>query len=213
MMVRALLVSLALAAIAACSNGVAGDPAAAVGSDEASARHTEVAIFGGGCFWCMEPPFDKLEGVHSTTSGYIGGHVLNPTYDQVSAGHSGHVEVVAVRFDPTLVDYAQLLEVFWRNIDPVAVNRQFCDAGPQYRSAIFVVDGEQRRLAETSLRELAESGRFDRPIATEILDATTFYEAEEYHQDYYLKNPVRYRYYRSGCGRDKRLKELWGDLR
>lgn len=169
-----------------------------------------VAIFGGGCFWCMEPPFDKLDGVIATTSGYIGGHVPNPSYEQVSRGDSGHVEVVAVRFDPGVVSYAALLDVFWRNVDPVAVNRQFCDAGPQYRSAIFVLDDEQRRLAEESRQALASSWRFNRPIATEILEATTFYAAEDYHQDYYIKNPIRYRYYRSGCGRDRRLKEIWG---
>jgi peptide-methionine (S)-S-oxide reductase len=203
---RSLLAALLLAALTGCSSGVAGDA-----PEVASARVTAEAIFGGGCFWCMEPPFDKLDGVISTTSGYIGGHLANPTYEQVSRGDSGHVEVVKVRYDPAQVSYQRLLQVFWRNIDPVAVNRQFCDAGPQYRSAIFVGDAEQRRLAEASLRELADSGRFDRPIATEILDATTFYEAEAYHQDYYLKNPVRYRYYRTSCGRDRRLNALWGD--
>ncbi len=169
-----------------------------------------VAIFAGGCFWCMEPPYDKLDGVLSTTSGYIGGEVENPTYQQVSSGRSGHIEAVEIRYDPSRVSYAKLLEVFWRNIDPLAVNRQFCDSGPQYRSAIFPVDAGQRAQAEASLKALAESGRFDAPIATEILDATRFYPAEDYHQDYYLKNPVRYRYYRYGCGRDARLEALWG---
>jgi len=170
-----------------------------------------IAIFAGGCFWCMEPPYDKLDGVLSTTSGYIGGSEQNPTYQQVAGGKTGHIEAIEVRFDPKRIDYATLLDVFWRNIDPVAVNRQFCDSGPQYRSAIFPRDAAQRELAEASLRRLAESGRFDRPIATEILPATTFWPAEEYHQDYYLKNPIRYRYYRSSCGRDRRLKELWGE--
>ena len=169
-----------------------------------------IAVFAGGCFWCMEPPFDKLDGVLSTTSGYTGGSLQNPTYEQVSGGRSGHIEAIEVRYDPARVDYATLLRVFWKNIDPVAVNRQFCDAGPQYRSAIFPRDAEQRRLAEQSLSELQASGRFDRPIATEILPAGTFWPAEDYHQDYYQKNPVRYRYYRWGCGRDQRLQELWG---
>lgn len=169
-----------------------------------------VAIFAGGCFWCMEPPYDKLDGVLATTSGYIGGPTANPTYEQVSSGRSGHIEAIEVRYDPTKVDYAKLLEVFWRNIDPVAVNRQFCDSGPQYRSAIFPRTTEQQRLAEASLKALSDSVRFDRPIATEIIPATTFYPAEDYHQDYYQKNPIRYRYYRSSCGRDRRLQELWG---
>jgi peptide-methionine (S)-S-oxide reductase len=170
-----------------------------------------IAIFAGGCFWCMEPPYDKLDGVLSTTSGYIGGQIANPTYEQVSSGRSGHIEAIEIRYDPKKVDYAKLLDVFWRNIDPVAVNRQFCDAGAQYRSAIFPRNAEQRRLAEASLKALSDSGRFDRPIATEILPAATFYAAEDYHQDYYQKNPIRYRYYRSSCGRDRRLSELWGD--
>lgn len=173
-------------------------------------RPEAVAIFAGGCFWCMEPPYDKLDGVLSTTSGYIGGHIDNPTYEQVSSGRSGHIEAVEIRYDPTRISYAKLLEVFWRNIDPLAVNRQFCDSGPQYRSAIFPIDAAQRAEAEASLKALADSGRFDQPIATEILPATRFYPAEDYHQDYYLKNPVRYRYYRYSCGRDARLEALWG---
>lgn len=188
-------------------------PRSAASSDataSGNASGAAVAIFAGGCFWCMEPPYDKLDGVLSTTSGYIGGHIENPTYQQVSSGRSGHIEAVEIRYDPSRVSYATLLEVFWRNIDPLAVNRQFCDSGPQYRSAIFPLDAEQRAAAEASLKALAESGRFDAPIATEILDATRFYPAEDYHQDYYQKNPVRYRYYRYGCGRDARLEELWG---
>ncbi|CAN5719644.1 peptide-methionine (S)-S-oxide reductase MsrA [soil metagenome] len=167
-----------------------------------------VAIFAGGCFWCMEPPYDKLPGVISTTSGYIGGHTANPTYEQVSAGIGVHTEAVQVRYDPTQVDYQILLDVFWRNIDPLAVNRQFCDAGSQYRSGIFPVDAAQRQLAEASKRTVA--ARFSQPIATEITDATTFHPAEDYHQDYYRKNPTRYKFYRFNCGRDARLQELWG---
>jgi peptide-methionine (S)-S-oxide reductase len=203
--------ALALVACAMCLANGAAAASDAEKADEQAARRTAVAIFGGGCFWCMEPPYDKLDGVLSTTSGYTGGHVPDPTYKQVSAGQTGHVEVIEVRYDPDVVSYETLLDVYWRNVDPVAVNRQFCDVGPQYRSVIFVVDDEQRRLAEASRRMLVDSGRFDRPIATEILDAATFYPAEEYHQDYYIKNPVRYRFYRSNCGRDRRLKELWGD--
>jgi len=169
-----------------------------------------VAIFAGGCFWCMEPPFDALPGVVSTTAGYIGGHVRNPTYAQVSAGTTGHAEAVAVRYDPTQVSYAELLDVFWRNIDPLAVDRQFCDTGTQYRGAIFYLDAEQKRMADASLSALRDSARFDAPIATRIEAAETFYPAEDYHQDYYVKNPIRYKYYRFNCGRDRRLEMLWG---
>jgi len=169
-----------------------------------------VAIFAGGCFWCMEPPFDALPGVVSTTSGYVGGHTRNPSYQEVSAGGTGHAEAVAVRYDPARVSYAQLLEVFWHNVDPLAVDRQFCDVGSQYRSAIFYLDEDQRREAEASLQALVDSHRFDAPIATRIEAAGDFYPAEDYHQDYYKKNPIRYRYYRYHCGRDRRLESLWG---
>jgi len=169
-----------------------------------------VAIFAGGCFWCMEPPFDALPGVVSTTSGYVGGHTRNPSYQEVSAGGTGHAEAVAVRYDPARVSYAQLLEVFWHNVDPLAVDRQFCDVGSQYRSAIFYLDEDQRREAEASLKALVDSHRFDAPIATRIEAAGDFYPAEDYHQDYYKKNPIRYRYYRYHCGRDRRLESLWG---
>jgi len=196
---------LMLATLTACAQGDRSAAAQTPGDDK-----TAVAIFAGGCFWCMEPPYDKLPGVISTTSGYIGGHVANPTYEQVSAGRTGHTEAVQVRYDPTRVTYAKLLEVFWRNIDPVAVDRQFCDVGSQYRSEIFYTDAEQRRLAEASKRALEQSGRFKQPIATRITAASTFYPAEGYHQDYYEKNPVRYRFYRWNCGRDQRLQELWG---
>jgi len=171
----------------------------------------EVAIFAGGCFWCMEPPYDETVGVISTTSGFIGGHVDNPSYREVVSGGTGHTEAVKVVYDPGRVSYEELLHIFWRNIDPVAVDRQFCDVGPMYRSGIFYLDDEQRRLARESRDELADSGRFDQPIATEITEAGTFWEAEEYHQGYYQKNPVRYRYYRWRCGRDQRLEAIWGD--
>lgn len=176
---------------------------------QAPAR-TEVAIFAGGCFWCMEPPFDRLPGVKSTTSGYIGGRTPRPTYEQVSAGRTGHAEAVLVRYDPARVSYQKLLDVFWRNIDPLAVDRQFCDIGDQYRSAIFTTGAEQRRLAEASKRKLEASGRFRQPIATQIVPASKFYPAEDYHQDYYRRNPVRYKFYRYNCGRDQRLEQLWG---
>ena len=169
-----------------------------------------VAVFAGGCFWCTEADFDKLPGVLATTSGYIGGAIENPTYEEVSSGRSGHIEAVQVRFDPRQTSYAKLLEAFWPTIDPVNGNGQFCDNGPQYRSAIFYLDAEQQRLAEASKTALAASGRLQQPIATVIQAATTFYAAEDYHQDYHTKNPLRYSYYRHGCGRDQRLQELWG---
>ena len=169
------------------------------------------ATFAGGCFWCMEAPFDAVRGVVSTTSGYTGGRVRNPTYEMVSAGVTGHAEAVQVLYDPGKVSYAQLLEVFWHNIDPLAKNAQFCDHGTQYRSAIFFHDEEQQRLAEQSKKALEESKRFPKPIVTEIVAASEFYAAEEYHQDFYKKSAFRYNSYRMGCGRDRRLKELWGD--
>jgi len=158
----------------------------------------------------MEPPFDKLKGVLSTTSGYTGGTVKNPTYEQVSDGGTRHVEVVQVVFDPARVSYAKLLEVYWRNIDPITPNRQFCDAGDQYRSAIFYHGEAQGDAARASKAALESSKRFTKPIVTEVLAAAPFYPADGYHQDYYMKNPVRYKYYRGRCGRDERLKELWG---
>lgn len=169
-----------------------------------------MATFAGGCFWCMEPPFDELDGVVATISGYTGGTVPDPGYEQVSAGGTGHAEAVRVLYDPARVSYDRLLEVFWRNIDPVTANRQFCDAGEQYRSAIFVHDDAQARAAEASRDALAKSGRVAGPIVTEIVQAAAFYPAEDYHQDYYRKNPVRYKFYRFNCGRDERLRELWG---
>ncbi|MCF7980535.1 MAG: peptide-methionine (S)-S-oxide reductase MsrA [Pseudomonadales bacterium] len=168
------------------------------------------ATFAGGCFWCMEPPFDKLKGVISTTSGYIGGHQKNPSYQQVSAGRSGHAEAVQVLYDPNQITYQTLLNTFWRNIDPTTRNRQFCDTGSQYRTGIFYYDETQKKLAEQSKQTLAANKPFSGDIVTEITAAGVFYPAEEYHQDYYIKNPIRYKYYRYGCGRDKRLQELWG---
>ncbi len=170
-----------------------------------------IAVFAGGCFWCMQPPFDKLSGVISTEAGYAGGKQQDPTYEQVSAGGTGHAEAVQVTYDPNKVTYQTLLNVFWHNIDPVAVNRQFCDSGNQYRSAIFPIGDEQRREAEASKRAIEADPRFKQPIATRIEPTATFYPAEDYHQEYYKKNPVRYKYYRYGCGRDQRLNEIWGN--
>ena len=170
-----------------------------------------LAIFAGGCFWCMEPPFDKLDGVVSTTSGYIGGHKNNPTYQQVSAGDTGHAEAVQVVYDPAKVSYEELLEVFWRNIDPTTPDRQFCDRGSQYRAGIFYHGEEQRALAQASKRALEQDKPFGAPIVTKLVPAGRFYPAEDHHQDYYEKNPLRYKFYRFNCGRDQRLDELWGD--
>jgi peptide-methionine (S)-S-oxide reductase len=169
-----------------------------------------VATFAGGCFWCVEADFDKVKGVISTTSGYTGGTAANPTYRQVSGGSTGHAEAVKIVYDPSQVSYEKLLQVFWHNIDPLAKDRQFCDSGSEYRSAIFVHDAEQRRAAEASKKALETSGRFKQPIQTQIVEAGAFYDAEDYHQDYYLKNATKYKFYRWNCGRDQRLQELWG---
>ncbi len=177
----------------------------------AFAANIEKATFAGGCFWCMEHPFDQIPGVVSVTSGYTGGQKKNPTYKEVSAGGTGHAESVQIVYDPAKVSYEKLLEVFWHNIDPTTKDRQFCDSGHQYRSAIFYHNEEQRRLALQSKEELEKSKRFKGPIVTEIVPATEFYPAEDYHQHYYKKNPIRYKFYRTTCGRDSRLKELWGD--
>jgi peptide-methionine (S)-S-oxide reductase len=176
----------------------------------ASPPGSRVATFAGGCFWCMEPPFDKLDGVLATTSGYIGGTKTNPTYQEVSSGGTGHTEAVQVLFDPKKISYEKLLEVFWRNVDPTVKDRQFCDVGTQYRTGIFVHNDEQRRVADASKAAIEKSKPFKDAIVTPIVVATEFWPAEEYHQDYYLKNPVRYGYYRTGCGRDAKLKQLWG---
>ncbi len=168
------------------------------------------ATFAGGCFWCVEADFDKLPGVLATTSGYIGGSVANPTYQQVSAHTTGHAEAVEIVYDPAKVSYEQLLAHYWRNIDPTTQDRQFCDAGSAYRPAIFTHGEQQLAAARASLAALEKSKPFKEPIVTQIVAASAFYPAEAYHQDYYKKNPVRYKYYRSGCGRDARLAQLWG---
>ena len=176
----------------------------------AEAQTRAVAVFAGGCFWCMEPPFDKLDGVLATTSGYTDGAKTDPTYEQVSSGRTGHYEALQVEYDPARVSYEKLLEVFWRNIDPLDGGGQFCDRGPQYRSAIFVADDGQRALAQASKAALDQSGKLPGRVVTEVLPAGKFYPAEAYHQDYYRKNPTAYAYYRWTCGRDRRLERLWG---
>ena len=203
---------IALAACAPSGAGATSPPSrtADAPSPARTAGGTAVAVFAGGCFWCMQPPYDKLPGVISTEAGYTGGHTSQPTYRQVSAGGTGHAEAVRITYDPRKVSYPKLLDVFWHNIDPVAVNRQFCDVGDQYRSAIFPIGPQQQSEAEASLRAIQADPRFKRPIATRIEPAATFYPAEEYHQAYYRKNPLRYKYYRYGCGRDQRLQQIWG---
>ncbi|MCP9455266.1 MAG: peptide-methionine (S)-S-oxide reductase MsrA [Nitrospira sp.] len=176
----------------------------------AQAAEPMKAYFAGGCFWCMEEVFEAVEGVLSVVSGYMGGTVANPTYAQVSSGKTGHAESVEVTYDPAKVSYQTLLDVFWHNVDPLTPNGQFCDHGTQYRSAIFFGTDEERRLAEESKTALERSKRFNQPIVTQIVKASTFYPAEEEHQDYYKKNPIRYKYYKLGCGRAQRLETLWG---
>jgi peptide-methionine (S)-S-oxide reductase len=178
---------------------------------EETMEKTAIATFAGGCFWCMEPPFDKVDGVISTTSGYTGGAIDNPTYEQVCSGTTGHAEALQVTYDPSKATYAQLLEVFWRNVDPTTPNRQFCDTGDQYRPEIFYHTDEQKRLAEASKSNLEASGHFKK-IAVRITPAKEFYPAEDYHQDFYKKNPDHYHRYRMGCGRDARLDDLWSDF-
>ena len=187
-------------------SGAQQRPAAASTATAATAK----AIFAGGCFWCVESDFDKVPGVLSTTSGYTGGTVANPSYEQVSAKTTGHAEAVEVVFDPAKVSYSQLLEHFWRTIDPTTADRQFCDVGSPYRTGIFAVDAAQLQQAQASRAALEKSKPFKDPIVTEVVKAGAFYPAEGYHQDYYKKNPVRYQYYRLNCGRDARLKQLWG---
>jgi peptide-methionine (S)-S-oxide reductase len=192
----------------ACAIALLGLPAHA--QEKPPPAGFEAAIFAGGCFWCMEPPFDALPGVVSTTSGYTGGRTKNPTYHDVSAGITGHAEAMRVVYDPKKVTYAKLLDVFWHNIDPTVKDRQFCDSGTQYRTGIFYLSPEQKRLAEESRTQLEKTKPFKGPVVTEIVAAMDFWAAEDYHQDYYKKNPVRYKFYRTGCGRDARLEELWG---
>ena len=176
---------------------------------QANAQATARATFAGGCFWCVESDFDKVPGVISTTSGYTGGSVANPTYQQVSAQTTGHAEAVQIVFDPAKVSYEQLLAKFWTSIDPTTRDRQFCDVGTPYRTAIFTHDAAQLEAARKSLADLEKSKPFKEPIVTQIVPASAFYAAEDYHQDYYKKNPVRYSYYRLSCGRDARLQQLW----
>jgi len=187
--------------------------AAALVMGPAHAQQTEKAIFAAGCFWCTEEAFEKVPGVISAVSGYTGGTVKNPTYEQVSSGRTGHAEAVEVTFDPKKVSYEQLLDVFWVNHDPTVTNRQFCDSGTQYRPAIFYLSDEQKRLADASKAKWEKMKPFKQPILTEITKAGPFYPAEDYHQDYYKKNPLQYRFYVSGCGRYQRLDSLWGELR
>ena len=185
--------------------------AALVHAQTAAPAPTAKATFAGGCFWCVEADFDKVPGVLSTTSGYTGGKLANPTYEQVAAKLTGHAEAVEIVFDPSKVSYEKLVEHFWRTIDPTTKDAQFCDHGSPYRTAIFANDATQLKIAQASLEALKKSKPFKEPIVTEVLAAGPFYKAEDYHQDYYKKNPVRYQYYRSACGRDARLKQLWKD--
>lgn len=175
------------------------------------AKQTELAVFAGGCFWCMEPPYDKLDGVVATTSGYIGGSKKDATYKKVSSGGTGHYEAIQVEYDPSVVSYEDLLQVFWLNIDPLDDRGQFCDKGSQYLSAIFPKNDQERAHAEASKGNVMPTNADGSVIKTKILPVSTFYPAEDYHQDYYTKNPLRYKYYRWGCGRDARLKALWGE--
>jgi peptide-methionine (S)-S-oxide reductase len=217
-----LLLGISLVILAACGQPDARSTSDGPATSQSGSSSTNsggessslgIATFAGGCFWCTEADFDKVPGVISTTSGYIGGRVAHPTYEQVSSGTTGHIEAVQVRFDPEKTSFADLLAAYWPTIDPLTPDRQFCDGGSQYRSAIFYHNTDQQRQAQKSKAELEASGRFAQPIMTDILPATEFYPAEEYHQDYYIKNPIRYSYYRSNCGRDARLAEIWGILK
>ena len=199
---RGIYTWLVLAMVLAGSLASAGQAAGPAG--------TAKAYFAGGCFWCMEEVFEKVPGVTSVTSGYMGGRVEHPTYEQVSAGGTGHAESVEVVYDPAKVSYTALLDAFWRNVDPVTPNAQFCDHGSQYRAVIFYLGDEEKRLAEESKVAIEQSGRLPGRIVTELTPASTFYPAEDYHQDFYLKNPVRYKFYKYSCGRAQRLEDLWG---
>ena len=174
-----------------------------------NASKSAQAIFAGGCFWCMEQPFDALDGVLDTVSGYTGGHVVNPDYREVSSGNTGHTEAIQVTYNPEKISYQELLKVFWHNIDPLDGGGQFCDRGSQYRSEIFIANQEERKLAEMSRQQLVDKDLFDKPIATQITEASTFYPAESYHQNYYQTNPTRYKFYKWNCGRQQRLDEVW----
>jgi len=188
---------------------VASTSAMAADTTAVKAGNTATALFAGGCFWCIEADFEKLPGVIEAQSGYTAGKKLNPTYEQVSAGGTGHTEAVRVTYDPVRLSYARLVDFFWKHIDPTVKDKQFCDSGNQYRSGIYWQNEAERKLAESSRDALLSSGKF-KVIHTEIIAATTFYPAEEYHQDYSMKNPIRYAYYRNGCGRDARVQQLWG---
>jgi peptide-methionine (S)-S-oxide reductase len=201
---------LQLFCVAALTFSAAGLAAAQAQPSPGAKPATARATFAGGCFWCMEEVYDKVPGVIATVSGYMGGQSKNPTYEQIGTGRTGHAEVVQVEYDPAKVSYAKLLEVFWRNIDPTQKNAQFCDQGSQYRSGVFYHDEEQKRLAEASRLALQKNKPFRGEIVTEITQASPFYAAEGYHQDFHLKNPTRYKFYKSGCGRESRLQQLWG---
>jgi peptide-methionine (S)-S-oxide reductase len=197
---------LQLLCIAALTFSASAQAQTSPGAKPATAK----ATFAGGCFWCMEEAYDKVPGVVATVSGYMGGHAKNPTYEQIGTGRTGHAEVVQVEYDPAKVSYAKLLEVFWRNIDPTQRDAQFCDQGSQYRSGVFYHDEEQKRIAEVSRLALQKNKPFRGEIVTEITPASQFYPAEGYHQDFHQKNPTRYKFYKSGCGREARLQQLWG---
>jgi peptide-methionine (S)-S-oxide reductase len=180
-------------------------------AEETSEARLESAVLGGGCFWCIEADYEKLDGVADVVSGYTGGHIKNPTYKQVSAGGSGHIEVVKVTYDANKITYSQILDYFWRHIDPTRDDGQFCDSGSQYRPAIFYQDDTQKKLAIASTKQIEQTKPFAQPLKVELIQASTFYLAEDYHQDYYKKNPLRYNFYRYNCGRDARVEQLWGE--
>lgn len=209
-MTNKMVLGCAVALVAAVGVARPGETASAAPAANEGAGEYRTAIFAGGCFWCMEPPYDELDGVISTTSGYTDGQTPNPSYEAVSSGGTGHTEAVKVVYDPKRVSYEKLIEMFWRNVDPTDALGQFCDRGSQYRTGVYYTDDEQRRIAEQSKAALMEKRPFKAPIVTPIVAASAFYPAEEYHQDYYRKNPIRYKYYRNGCGRDRRLNQLWG---
>lgn len=206
----ALLAATVLSVLSFGTHSVQAQAPSAGSSAAGAAPKTEVATFAGGCFWCVESDFDKVDGVVSTVSGFMGGNTAHPTYKQVSSGGTGHYEVVQITFDPAKVSYAKLVEHFWRTIDPYDAGGQFCDRGESYKTAIFTHSAAQRTIAEASKAELEKSGPLKEPIATVVRDAGPFTAAEDYHQDFYVKSPVRYKFYRYGCGRDQRVEAIWG---
>jgi methionine-S-sulfoxide reductase len=183
----------------------------AVKGSKMDSSKIEIAVFAGGCFWCMQHPFDKLNGVVSTSVGYTGGHNENPTYEEVCSGETGHTEAIEIQFDPAQITYSELLDVFWKNIDPTTPNRQFADIGSQYRTVVFYNNEEQKQIAESSKDKMDRSGIYEKSIVTEIIPASVFWAAEEYHQEYYKKSPDRYKRYNSGSGRERYLKKTWGN--